>query len=62
MLASDALIVASPAAMLSSAAQTSRISMISFLVPDDEVAAARNGAQEAFLLEQRHRLADWPSG
>ena len=26
--------------------------------PDDEDAAARNGAQEAFLLEQRHRLAD----
>ena len=27
--------------------------------PDDEDAAARNGAQVAFLLEQRHRLADW---
>ena len=25
---------------------------------DDEDAAARHGAQEAFLLEQRHRLAD----
>ena len=26
--------------------------------PDDEDAAARDGAQEALLLEQRHRLAD----
>ena len=58
MLSSDALIVASLAAMLSSAAQTSMISMISFLVFRTMKTPRRNSAQEAFLLEQRHRLTD----
>ena len=59
MSASAARSAASRAAMLSSAAMTVIISTISrFVLLHDKDAAARPGADKAFLLEQGHRLAD----
>ena len=57
--ASPARSAASRAAMLSSAAMTVIISTISrFDLAHDKDAAARAGADKAFLLEHGHRLAD----